>query len=41
MMLTGGNTAKQPYQYWKGSNPWNNSKIIYYSGDERCVSLDH
>ena len=41
MMLTGGNTAKQLYQHWAVSKPWNHSKIIYYFGDERCVPPDH
>ena len=41
MMLTGGNTAKQLYQHWTVSKPWNHSKIIYYFGDERCVPPDH
>ena len=41
MMLTGGYTAKQLYQHWAVSKPWNHSKIIYYFGDERCVPHDH
>ena len=41
LMLTGGNTAKQLYQHWAVSKPWNHSKIIYYFGGERCVPHDH
>jgi len=41
MMLTGGYTAKQLYQHWAVSKPWNHSKIVYFFGDKRCVPPDH
>ena len=40
-ILTGGYSAKQLYQHWAVSKPWNHRKIIYYFGDESCVPPDH
>ena len=41
LMLTGGNTAKHLYQHWADTSQWDQSKIKYLLGDERCVPPDH
>ena len=41
LMLIGGNTAKHLYQRWADTSPWDQSKIKYLLGDERCVPSDH
>jgi len=41
LMLTGGKTAKQLYQHWAVTKPWDNRNVRYYFGDERCVPPDH
>ena len=41
LMLTGGNTAKQPYQHWAVTKPWDHRNVRYYFGDERCVPPDN
>ena len=40
-MLTGGNSVKEIYSYWKKSSPWQHSKIRYSISDERCVPEFH
>ena len=37
----GGNTARGLYQYWTVSKPWDDRKVRYFFGDERCVPLYH
>ncbi len=41
LILTGGNTAKFLYKFWRGTTPWDHSKVIYYFGDERCFLPGH
>ncbi len=41
IMLTGGNTIKLLYEFWRARPLQNFNRLRFYFGDERCVPPDH